>query len=89
MAYGGYVLFMPAERAGPRSLTVRFLSGMSAEPLFFSLDQRKDGERLSALVSDCQPPPGAIPIDGVGPILDATRNHYPDDTGRWSVVSVH
>jgi 4-amino-4-deoxy-L-arabinose transferase-like glycosyltransferase len=89
MAYGGYVLFTPAKRAGPFALTVRFLSGMSAEPLFFSLDQRKDGERLSALISACQPPTGAMTLDGVGRVLDATRNHYPENTGRWSVVSVH
>jgi 4-amino-4-deoxy-L-arabinose transferase-like glycosyltransferase len=89
MGYGGYVVFTPAERAGPLSLTVRFLSGMSAEPLFFSLDQRRDRERLLALISDCQLPPGVTPVDGVGRILDASANHYPEDTGRWSVVAVH
>jgi 4-amino-4-deoxy-L-arabinose transferase-like glycosyltransferase len=89
MAYGGYVLFTPAEGARPRFLTVRFRSGMSIEPLFFSLDQRDEEDRLRALVSECMPPPDAVPVDGVSRILDATRNRYPEDTGRWSVVSVH
>jgi 4-amino-4-deoxy-L-arabinose transferase-like glycosyltransferase len=95
MAYGGFVLFTPAEREGPLSLTVRFLSGMSTESLFFSLDQRQDTERLSALIARCRPPSAATSFDafdgvnGVGRILDATANHYPEDTGRWSVVSVH
>lgn len=92
MAYGGYVLFVPVARQGPMALTVRFLSGMSAEPLFFSLDQRQDKDRLSALIARCRHPSGAVSIkaiEGVGRILDATANHYPEDTGRWSVVSVH
>ena len=89
MAYGGYVLFTPLAREGPVGLGVRFFSGMSAEPLFFSLDRRQDRERLSELIARCNPPPNAAPVDGVGRILDATRNRYPDDTGRWSVVSVH
>jgi hypothetical protein len=92
MAYGGYVLFVPLARQGPMALTVRFLSGMSAEPLFFSLDQRQDKDRLSALIARCRHPSGAASIkaiEGVGRILDATANHYPEDTGRWSVVSVH
>ncbi|HEY7697281.1 MAG TPA: glycosyltransferase family 39 protein, partial [Vicinamibacteria bacterium] len=45
MAYGGYVLFTPTKDTGPLSLTVRFRSGMSIEPLFFSLDQRQNRER--------------------------------------------
>lgn len=92
MAYGGYVLFAPLGREGPIALTVRFLSGMSAEPLFFSLDQREDKDRLAALLARCRPPSSATSIkgiEGVGRILDATANHYPEDTGRWSVVSVH
>jgi 4-amino-4-deoxy-L-arabinose transferase-like glycosyltransferase len=89
MAYGGYVLFTRAERAGPVSLSVRFLSGMSAEPLFFSLDQRRDADRLRTLVGDCEPGGQGALVEGVGRILDATANHYPEDTGRWSVVSVH
>ncbi len=89
MAYGGYVLFTPAAREGPLELAVRFLSGMSADPLFFSLDQRHDQERLSALVARCRGESGAAPVDGVGRILDATRNHYPESTGRWSIVSLH
>ena len=89
MAYGGYVLFTPVAREGPVALTVRFLSGMSAEPLFFSLDQRQDKDRLSALIARCRLPAGATPIEGVGRILDASANHYPEDRGRWSVVSVH
>ena len=90
MAYGGYVLFTPVAREGPVALTVRFLSGMSAEPLFFSLDQRQDAERLSALIARCRPGAASIKrVEGVGRIVDATANHYPEDTRRWSVVSVY
>jgi hypothetical protein len=90
MAYGGYVLFTPVAREGPVAITVRFLSGMSAEPLFFSLDQRQDAERLSALVARCRPGAASIKeVEGVGGIVDATANHYPEDTRRWSVVSVY
>jgi 4-amino-4-deoxy-L-arabinose transferase-like glycosyltransferase len=90
MAYGGYVLFTPVAREGPVAITVRFLSGMSAEPLFFSLDQRQDAERLSALVARCWPGAASIKgVEGVGRIVDATANHYPEDTRRWSVVSVY
>jgi hypothetical protein len=89
MAYGGYVLFTRTGRPGPAALSVRFRSGMSAEPLFFSLDQREDRDRLRALIADCHPEAPVTPVNGVGRILDATANHYPEDTGRWSVVSIH
>jgi 4-amino-4-deoxy-L-arabinose transferase-like glycosyltransferase len=89
MAYGGYVLVTPATRAGALPLGVRFRSGMSAEPLFFSLDQRGDAARLASLLAACAVRPSAVPVDGVGRVLDASANHYPETTGRWSVAALY
>jgi hypothetical protein len=62
---------------------------MSAEPLFFSLDQRGGAGRLSALLAACAAPPEAVPVEGVGRVLDASANHYPGSTGRWSVAALY
>ena len=88
MAYGGYTLILPEGRGEPAHLEVRFRSGMSAESMFFSLDTRKDGTDVAQLAGGCDPPPSAAMVDGVGRIIDASRNSYPGDTGRWSVAAV-
>ena len=84
MAYGGYVVFIDAVEDGPVTMSVRFRSGMSIEPMFLSLDQRNDD--LSELVSRCGRED--VPIAGLSRIVEAETNSYPADTGRWSVASV-
>ena len=84
MAYGGYVVFIDAVEDGPVTMSVRFRSGMSIEPMFLSLDQRNHD--LSELVSRCGRED--VPIAGLSRIVEAETNSYPADTGRWSVASV-
>jgi hypothetical protein len=89
MAYGGYSL-APLEGEGePVQLEVRFRSGMSVEAMFFSLDTRTDGAEAARLGTDCEIPPDAAIVGGVSRIVDASRNTYPENTGRWSVAHVY
>ena len=81
--YGAYVLRAPASETGPLSLEVRFRSGMTRSRRFFSVD------------ADAPPPDGtgcfggelAI-APGIARVVDASRNSYPRDTGRWRVREV-
>jgi 4-amino-4-deoxy-L-arabinose transferase-like glycosyltransferase len=88
-AYGGYVLEVPAgPHARPFSLTVVMLSGMSLEPLFFSVDGERSPSDLRALAADCGVSPDVALVNGFSRILDASQNSYPTDTGRWSTKNV-
>jgi hypothetical protein len=89
--YGTYFLFgtAPREGAGPVEMEVRFRTGMSVEPRFFQLDARRAAADLPAPPPGCAPPRGAAFGSGVERILDASRNNYPEDTGRWTVGAVY
>jgi 4-amino-4-deoxy-L-arabinose transferase-like glycosyltransferase len=84
MAYGGYVVFVEPDQDGPVQLTVRFMSGMSIEPMFMSLDRRRSD--ILELVTRCTE--DDVPARGFGAIIEAQTNSYPADTGRWSVANV-
>ena len=79
--YGVYVLSGPAESGRPSRLRIRFRTGLGHDPLFYVVDAK----RAVADVPGCASS-GAAP--GVARILDATRNNYPEDTGRWTVTGV-
>jgi 4-amino-4-deoxy-L-arabinose transferase-like glycosyltransferase len=86
MAYGVYVLGVPPERAGGAlELTVRFRSGMSIEPMFFSVNPRVPWPPREPLGA-CAPTEPLLP--GVAAIVDARSNGYPESTGRWGVAEV-
>jgi hypothetical protein len=88
-AYGGYILLMPPEeRDGPVPLSVRFRSGMSIEALFFSLNVDENPEKLRELAEHCEVPDTGSLLNGAFRVVDASRNRYPEDTGRWSVRDV-
>jgi hypothetical protein len=78
--YGVYVLSGPAEVGHAATLRARFRTGMGHEPLFYVVDAKWT-------------PAGAVPCSsaatpGAARILDATRNNYPEDTGRWTVTGI-
>jgi len=90
MPYGGYVLTMSEapRREGPIALGARFLSGMSVEPMFVSLDMRRtDAKALAELTARCGVGQEHRVV-GAGRIVEAETNSYPADTGRWSVADV-
>ena len=88
MPYGGYVLTLDARREGPIALGAKFLSGMSVETMFVSLDMtRTEAKALVDLAARCEIPQERHVV-GVGRIVEAERNSYPQDTGRWSVAEV-
>jgi len=62
---------------------------MSAEPRFFQLDTRRDFTELERQAADCRPAPGTTVVNGIGGVLDASKNNYPEDTGRWTVAAVY
>jgi hypothetical protein len=80
--YGAYTLSGPAEAGRPAALRVRFRTGMAHEPLFYVVDA-KNAPAASA-IGRC----GPASTPGAARILDATRNNYPEDTGRWTVTGV-
>ncbi len=90
MPYGGYLLTMDkaSGREGPVALGARFLSGMSVEPMFVSLDMRRtEATALAELAARCDVGQERHVV-GVGRIVEAEANSYPKDTGRWSVAEV-
>jgi len=46
-------------------------------------------DEMRAAFDPCDPPPGTTLVKGVGRLIDATRNNYPDETGRWRVAEVY
>lgn len=88
MPYGGYVLTMDAGREGPIALGAKFMSGMSVEPMFVSLDMRRtQAKALADLAARCDVGQKRRVV-GVGRITEAETNSYPKDTGRWFVAEV-
>jgi 4-amino-4-deoxy-L-arabinose transferase-like glycosyltransferase len=87
--YGAYFLSGPNATPGsPARLEVRFSSGMSIEPMRFIVDTRREASGLEALADRCEPHGAAVFVPGAARLLDAARNSYPDDTGRWTVAEV-
>jgi len=85
--YGSYFLIGPPDASGkPMELCVRFRTGMSAEPMFFVIDQHKGRDSLARQLERCDPAPRTALVAGT--VRDASRNNYPEDTGRWSVAAV-
>ena len=90
MPYGGYVLTMDnkTEGTGPIALGAKFVSGMSVESMFVSLDMRRtDAKALVDLAARCDIGQQRHVV-GVGRLVEAETNSYPKDTGRWSVAEV-
>jgi hypothetical protein len=89
-SYGGYVLLTRKAQPGRSEMvTVSFRSGMSIEPLHFHLDNRALPSELAKLFDECRVPATVAHQKGAARILDASRNSYPDDTGKWRVGSVY
>jgi hypothetical protein len=84
--YGEFALVRDSGAAGTARCEVRFLTGMSLEPMHFSVDRgRADGTLCGA----CSHAPVAV-VNGVLRITDASRNSYPwDEGGGWSVAAVY
>jgi len=82
--YGVYVLSGPADAGRPAALRVQFRTGMGHDPLFYVVDARR---MLAggAPVGTCG---AAAATPGAARILDASKNNYPEDTGRWTVTGV-
>jgi hypothetical protein len=88
--YARYVLKGPArDRAAALTLAVRFRTGMSVEPRYFQLDARRTLDELRLAPAECGPGPGAAIVNGIDHVLDASKNNYPEDTGRWTVSAVY
>ena len=86
--YGLYFLIgEPPPR--PLGLAVAFHSGMSDSRLYFQLDRRRDDRQVSAGLATCPSAAGATFVPAVERIVDASRNNYPEDTGRWAVAAVY
>ena len=51
-----------------------------------AIEYRRERADLAALLPRCTPAP--VPLAALGGIKDATRNNYPEDTGRWTVAGV-
>jgi hypothetical protein len=88
--YGTYALIGPALRAGARlDLSVRYASGMSVEPLFYQLDRKRSAAEQQGLLPRCASSRGAVFMPGIEQVIDASRNNYPEDTGRWRVRVIY
>ena len=81
--YGAYVLRVPEPVSGPLALMVRFRSGMTRTRRFFTVDP--DRRMSEAGICGLKTPPD----DGRGRVIDASRNEYPADSGRWTVAEVY
>jgi hypothetical protein len=89
-AYGHYFLLGSFGNGGEAvPLSVRFRTGMTLDPLFFVIDRKSDRGTRAAAYARCSPSPGVPLVDGAGRILDATKNNYPEDTGRWYASAVY
>jgi len=84
--YGSYLLRLPEDsvQGGPVRLGVRFRSGMSRTRRFFTVDPGAGGEPPHCDIDDT-----VAVVPGLGRVVDASRNSYPRDTGRWSVDKVY
>jgi hypothetical protein len=87
-AYGAYVLVFPTRRSEPMTLLTRYRSGMSLRPLLFSLEPEGDPSTLGELAETCGLSKDEVLLAGAE-IVSASRNSYPQDTGRWSVAEVY
>ena len=87
--YGVYLLVGPAGPLGqPLPLELRFRTGMSVDPMFYVVDRRRDPKELADAAARCGA--GGLPfVHGASRVLDATRNNYPEDTGRWTAAAVY
>jgi hypothetical protein len=83
-AYGTYVLSGPATAGRALVLAARFRSGMAHDPLFYVVD----GHRTPAGDAFATACAAASAANGAARIRDATKNNYPEDTGRWTVTGV-
>ena len=79
MITGTYVLSGPAAAGRPITLRAVYRTGMAHDALFFVVDARRPRGDTAACGA-------ATATSGVARILDATRNNYPEDTGRWTVT---
>ncbi len=75
-------------RVRPPRFDVSFRSGMSVEPMFFSVNPRPRTEDLKALFDSCGVPASAMRLHGASRTIEGSRNSYPDDTGKWKIVAV-
>jgi hypothetical protein len=62
---------------------------MSVEPRYFQLDARRTLDERRLAPAECGPGPGAAIVNGIDHVLDASKNNYPEDTGRWTVSAVY
>ena len=79
--YGTYVLSGPAPIGRPVVLRARYQTGMAHDSLFFVVDSRRPPGDTSACGA-------SHATSGAARILDATKNNYPEDTGRWIVSGI-
>jgi 4-amino-4-deoxy-L-arabinose transferase-like glycosyltransferase len=87
--YGRWLLIGPGGAAGaPLPLELRFRTGMSVDPMFYVVDRRRDPAELEGLIAACGAA-GRPFVPGAARVIDATRNNYPEDTGRWTVAAVY
>ncbi len=87
-ASGVYLVSMPVSEPGrPISLELRFRTGMSVEAMFFVLDKKRDPKQLEPHLAGCGFE-GQPFVNGLGRLIDATRNNYPEDFGRWRAALV-
>jgi hypothetical protein len=87
--YGGFVLSRERwPRAESPRFDVSFKSGMSVEPMFFSVNTHPRTDDLKALFDSCGVPATAMRLHGASRTIDGSRNSYPDDTGKWRIAAV-
>ena len=90
-AYGSFALAGEVAHLGeagePLDARLWFHTGMSDLPMFFVIDRKRPLEETVAALGGCIPS-GAQIVPGAAEILDATKNNYPEDTGRWGVDRV-
>lgn len=87
--YGAFVLVAPARRARPLELGVRFRTGMSDRAMYFIVDARRPFADLAPFFERCGVDVRLPRVAGVASVIDATRNQYPEDTGRWALAAVY
>jgi 4-amino-4-deoxy-L-arabinose transferase-like glycosyltransferase len=87
--YGRYLLVGPPEAPGrPLALELHFRSGMSVDPMYYVVDRRRDPADLGTLLDACAAA-GRPFVPGAARVIDATRNNYPEDTGRWTAAAAY
>lgn len=88
-AYGGYVLTGPVPEPGKGvPLEVRFSTGFEWRRAFFVVDRRPGEAELAPLFEACGVPAGEERVRGVAEVTSADRNHFPAETGWWTVEEV-